>query len=317
MKLEVEALTPTIGAEVHGVDLTQPLEPGVVAQLRQLLLDHLVLFFRDQDLTIDDHLRFARYFGEVDLPPFRSAGADRPELTVLDQMAPKGQGADSWHADYTHRPEPPMGSILRAVQLPADGGGDTCFASMYAAYDDLSPALRGFLDGLHAVNTLQMMAERARERTPDVRLSDDATGGYPSFVHPVVRVHPETGRKLLNVNANWTRSIVELSETESRALLDLLLEHLRSPDYQCRFRWRPHSVAFWDNRAVQHFAVADYRQRRVMHRITISGDRPYGVDGPAQGHTEQPTGRQPVGAGAGTGGTGSTGSTSSTGGAGA
>jgi taurine dioxygenase len=299
-KLEVSALTPTIGAEVRGVDLTRPLDDQVVAGIRRALLDHLVLFFRDQDLTVDDHLRFARYFGGIDLPPFRSAGADRPELTVLDQTAPKGQGADSWHADYTHRPEPPMASILRAVELPPDGGGDTCFASMYAAYDDLSPALRDFLDGLHAVNTLQMMAERARERTPNVSLADDSAGGYPSFVHPVVRIHPETGRKLLNVNANWTKNIVELSDTESRALLDLLLHHLKSPDYQCRFRWQPNSIAFWDNRAVQHFAIADYHQRRIMHRITITGDRPYGVDGPHDERHEHD--RQPVAAGAGTGG---------------
>jgi taurine dioxygenase len=281
-RIEIEPLTPTIGAEVRGLDLRRPLPPETVAGVRRALLDHLVLFFRDQPLTVDEHVRFAGYFGEIDLPPFRSPGADRPELTILDQTEPKGQGADSWHADYTHRAEPPMGSILRAVQLPADGGGDTCFASMYAAYDDLSAALRDFVDGLHAVNTLQMMAERARERTPEVSLADatdgaeGAAGGYPSFVHPVVRVHPETGRRLLNVNANWTSRIVELSETESRAVLDLLLQHLRSPDYQCRFRWRPHSVAFWDNRAVQHFAVADYGQRRVMHRITLAGDRPRG-----------------------------------------
>lgn len=274
--MEIEPLTPTIGAEVRGLDLRRPLPAETVAAVRRALLDHLVLFFRGQLLTIDEHLRFARYFGEVDLPPFRSPGADRPELTVLDQTEPKGEGADSWHADYTHRPEPPMASILRAVELPPDGGGDTCFASMYAAYDDLSPAMQALVDGLHAVNTLQMMAERARERTPGVSLVDDAAGGYPSFVHPVVRVHPETGRKLLNVNANWTSRITELTERESRAVLDLLLDHLTSPDYQCRFRWRPHSVAFWDNRAVQHFAVADYRQRRVMHRITLAGDRPYG-----------------------------------------
>jgi taurine dioxygenase len=276
--IEIEPLTPTIGAEVRGLDLRRALPPETVAAVRRALLDHLVLFFRDQPLTIDEHVRFAGYFGEIDRPPFRSPGADRPELTILDQTDPKGQGADSWHADYTHRAEPPMGSILRAVELPADGGGDTCFASMYAAYDDLSPALRGFVDGLHAVNTLQMMAERARERTPEVSLTDDATGGYPSFVHPVVRVHPETGRKLLNVNANWTSRITELTDTESRALLDLLLHHLRSPDYQCRFRWQPHSIAFWDNRAVQHFAVADYHQRRVMHRITLAGDRPRGTE---------------------------------------
>jgi len=276
--LLVEPLTPTIGAEVRGVDLREPLDDATVAAIRRALLDHLVLFFRDQPITVDDHMRFATYFGKVDMPPFLSAGAPRPEVTVLDQTEPKGQGADSWHADYTHRPEPPMGSILRAVQLPSTGG-DTCFSSMYAAYDDLSPAMQQFVDGLEANNTLELMAERAKVRTPEAKLGDASEGGYPSFVHPVVRVHPETGRKLLNVNANWTNRIVGLTEAESNAILQLLLQHVRSPDYQCRFRWTPDAIAFWDNRAVQHFAVADYGERRVMQRITIKGDRPYGVAG--------------------------------------
>ena len=276
--LVVEPLTPTIGAEVQGVDLGRPLAAETVAALRRALLDHLVLFFHDQELTDDDHLRFGRAFGEIDLPAYRTEGMDRPEILVIDMDAPKGQDTDSWHADATYRPEPPMGSILRAVRLPPDGGGDTCFASMYAAYDALSPALRGLVDGLHAVHTMALVAERTRDNAA-VRPNEDVAGGYPSFVHPVVRVHPETGRKLLNVNANWTSRIAELGEAESRAVLDLLLHHLRSPDHQCRFRWRPGSIAFWDNRAVQHFAVADYRQRRVMRRVTLAGDRPRGPDG--------------------------------------
>lgn len=272
--LEVDPLTPSIGAEVRGVDLAAPLDDATVIALRAALLDHLVLFFRDQPMTVDQHLALARRFGEVDMPPFRSAGTTPPEVTVLDQQAPRGEGADSWHADYTHRPRPPMGSILRAVRLPS-AGGDTCFASMYAAYDALSPAIQAFVDGLTAVNTLAMMAERSR-RVSNVVLAERVDGGYPSSVHPVVRVHPETGRKLLNVNANWTSEIVELSESESRALLDLLFAHVRTPDFQCRFRWRTDSVAFWDNRAVQHLAVADYVERRVMHRVTVQGDVPFG-----------------------------------------
>jgi taurine dioxygenase len=272
--LSVDPLTPSIGAEVRGVDLTAPLDDETVGAVRSALLQHLVLFFHDQPMTVDQHLALARRFGEIDIPPFRSAGDTPPEVTVLDQRSPKGEGADSWHADYTHRPCPPMGSILRAVQLPT-AGGDTCFASMYAAFDDLSSAMQRFLEGLTAVNTLAMMAERSR-RVSNVVLAEASDGGYPSSVHPVVRVHPDTGRKLLNVNANWTSEIVELGETESRAVLDLLFAHLRSPDYQCRFRWRTDSVAFWDNRAVQHFAVADYVERRVMHRVTVQGDRPVG-----------------------------------------
>ena len=271
----VEPLTPTIGAEVAGIDLRRSLDDRTVAFLRAALLEHLVLFFRDQELTVDEHIRFGRHFGELDLPPFVHEGNDRPELTVLDQTTPKGEGADSWHADNTYKAEPPMASILRAVILPS-AGGDTCFASMYAAYDDLTPAMQQFLDGLHAVNTLAIMAERTKGN-PKARPRESANGEWPSSIHPVVRVHPETGRKLLNVNGNWTSRIVELSEKESSAVLGMLLSHVQSPDFQCRFHWRPNSVAFWDNRAVQHFAVADYHERRMMQRITIVGDRPYGV----------------------------------------
>jgi taurine dioxygenase len=273
--LTFQELTPTIGAEVHGVDLRQPLDEETVAELRAGLLEHLVLFFRDQDITVEDHRRFAAYFGEIDTPPFRSIGADDPDLTILDMSAPKGLGADVWHADFTHRPEPPMGSVLRAVELPGSGG-DTCFASMYAAYDALSAPMREFLDGLTAVHTLAITAERAKRTGPPVVLAEDSSGGYPSFVHPVVRVHPETGRKMLNVNANWTASIEGLSDAESAVLLPFLLQHVRSPEFQCRFRWERNSIAFWDNRAVQHYAVADYTERRLMQRFTIKGDRPFG-----------------------------------------
>jgi taurine dioxygenase len=274
----IEPMTPTIGAEVAGIDLRRPLDDDAVAFLRAALLEHQVLFFRDQDLTVDEQIAFGQCFGELDIPPFRHDGVERPELTVLDQTNPKGEGADSWHADYTYRAEPPMASILKAVQLPPLGG-DTCFASMTAAYDALSPAMRAFLDTLHAENTLAIMGERLRDH-PTAKLRRPPDGEWPYSIHPVVRVHPETGRKLLNVNANWTSRIVDLSRAESDALLALLFEHLKSPDFQCRFRWQPNSVAFWDNRAVQHFAVADYTNRRVMQRITVVGDRPYGVEGP-------------------------------------
>jgi taurine dioxygenase len=273
--LSFQELTPTIGAEVHGLDLRQPLDDRTVAELRAGLLEHLVLFFRDQDISVEDHRRFAASFGEIDTPPFRSLGTDDPDLTVLDMSAPKGLGADVWHADFTHRPEPPMGSVLRAVELPRSGG-DTCFASMYAAYDALSAPMRRFLDGLSAVHTLAITAERAKRTGPPVVLAEDSAGGYPSFVHPVVRVHPETGRKMLNVNANWTASIEGLSDAESSCLLQFLLQHVRSPEFQCRFRWEPNSIAFWDNRSVQHYAVADYTERRLMQRFTIKGDRPFG-----------------------------------------
>ncbi len=271
--ITVDVLTAAIGAEVRGVDLSQPLDGATVQVVRQALLDHMVLFFRDQSMTTDDHIRFAGYFGKIDLPLFRTTSSPRPEIIVLDQVAPKGQGADSWHADNTYMQNPPMGSILRAVVLPPVGG-DTCFASMYAAYDALSPSLRSILDGLGAVHSLEQMVERTKH-VANASLRD-SLDQWPPVVHPVVRVHPETGRKLLNVNANWTVSIDGFSEPESTALLGFLLGHLKNPEFQCRFHWSPGAVAFWDNRVVQHYAVADYTSRRVMERVTITGDKPVG-----------------------------------------
>jgi taurine dioxygenase len=271
--------TPTIGAEIEGVDLAGDLDGDTVAWLRQALLDHLVLFFRDQALTPDSHLRLARAFGDIELPAFRTADMERPEILVLATDAPKGQGTDRWHADATQREAPPMGSILRAVQLP-ESGGDTCFASMYAAYESLSAPMQAFVDGLTAVHTDAMIAAWTAERAG---VTVDRETGAAESVHPIVRVHPETGRKLLNVNGNWTSRVVELTEAESRTLLDLLFAAVRSPDIQCRFRWTPNAVAFWDNRAVQHYAVADYSQPRVMQRITIAGDRPVGPGTAASG----------------------------------
>jgi taurine dioxygenase len=276
-RFSIVPLTPTIGAEIRGVDLRSALDAGTIKDIRAALLEHLVLAFRDQSISDDEHYRFAGYFGEIDTPPFISAVHEgHPELTVLDFTAPRGLGADVWHADFTHRPEPPMGSILRAMTLPSSGGGDTCFVNMYAVYEGISAPLRGFLDGLSAVNTLAITAERAVKKGRARPIADGTADGYPFSVHPVVRVHPETGRKALYVNANWTSAIDGLSEAESSLLLNYLFTLSSSPEYQCRIRWEPGTVVFWDNRSVQHYAVADYSSRRVMYRYTIKGDRPYG-----------------------------------------
>jgi len=271
--ITAEPLTSAIGATIGGVDLSSDLDDTTIAALRQALLDHLVLFFRDQALTEEAHIRFAERFGPISVPAFRTDSTERPEIIVLDQLAPKGEGADSWHADNTYMTEPPMASILRAVSLPSLGG-DTCFANMYAAYDALSPAMQDFLDGLSATHSIMVMVERTKHLgNAGLRSAADE---WPPVSHPVVRVHPETGRKLLNVNANWTVAIDQLTRTESDALLAFLFAHLRSPDLPCRFRWSEGSVAFWDNRVVQHYAVPDYIERRVMQRVTVAGDRPVG-----------------------------------------
>lgn len=273
-RLEIEPLTAEIGAEVHGIDLREPLDDATIAELRTALDRHLVLFFRDQHITPTQHLAFAQRFGPISVAPFGPKHPDHPEITVLDQTTPKGEGADSWHADNTFMPEPPMGSILRAVQLP-DVGGDTCFASGYAAYESLSPAMQQFLDDKRAVHDISRMLRKAIANGQATEPFEQMQRMWPPFSHPVVRTNPVTGRKCLFVNGNWTARIEGLTERENDALLPMLIEHIRSPELQCRFRWREGSIAFWDNRWVQHYAVPDYSgQRRVMHRVTIEGDRP-------------------------------------------
>jgi taurine dioxygenase len=268
--IRVKPLTAAIGAEISGVRLADELDDDTIAEIRQALLDHRVIFFRDQPLTDEQHLAFALRFGPMSVPPLATKYQDRPTVTVLDQVSPRGEGADEWHSDNTFMPNPPMGSILRAVQLPAVGG-DTCFANMYAAYEALSPTLRAFVDGLRAVHDITKPMRKAIAAGHTQLDLTDMQERWPPIEHPVVVTHPETGRKALFVNRNSTTHLVGLSERENDVLLPFLLDHVRSPEFQCRFHWEPDSVAFWDNRCVQHYAVADYTERRVMHRVTIDG----------------------------------------------
>jgi taurine dioxygenase len=268
--LELKPLTPAIGAEVSGVDLAEPLGDETIAEIRQALLDHLVIFLRSQDITDEQHLDFALRFGPLSVPPLATKYQEQPTVTVLDQVSPKGEGADEWHSDNTFMPQPPMGSILRAVQLPAVGG-DTCFSNMYAAYEALSPAMRSLVDGLRAVHDITKPMRKALAAGHTTLDLSEMQQRWPPIEHPVVVTHPETGRRGLFVNRNSTTHIVGLSERENDALLPFLLDHVRSPEFQCRFHWKVGSMAFWDNRCVQHYAVADYTERRIMHRVTVDG----------------------------------------------
>jgi taurine dioxygenase len=266
--ITVTPVTAAIGAEVSGVDLGDDLDDATVAHIRKALLDHLVLFFRGQELDDDAHLRFALRFGPLSISPLATKYQDSPAVTVLDQVAPKGEGADEWHSDNTFMPNPPLGSILRCVQLP-ETGGDTCFASMYAAYESLSPVMRQMVDGLtavHDVSKVMRKAIAAGHTNLDMPAMQEK---FPPIEHPVARAHEETGRKALFVNRNCTTHIVGLSERENEVLLPFLLDHVRSAEFQCRLHWEPGTVAFWDNRSVQHYAVADYTERRIMRRVTI------------------------------------------------
>ncbi len=269
-KLSIRPLTPTIGAEIEGIDLSAPLDADAVADIRQALLDHLVLFFRDQLMTPEQQFRFSEYFAPVMIPTIDTISTAQPGVTVIDQIAPKGEYTDRWHTDHTFVEETPLGAVLRAVELPASGG-DTCFASMYAAYDALSPDMQRFLENLDAVHSTEMMS-RALAHLENVETRQERQA-----IHPIVRVHPETGRKLLFVCGNFTTRIVGLSDAESDALLGMLFQHIKDPAFQCRFHWEVNSVAFWDNRCTQHCAIPDYTERRLMQRTMILGDRPFGT----------------------------------------
>ena len=268
--LDIVPLTTVVGAEISGVDLRDTLDEDTVAGIRQALLDHLVIFFREQPLTDDQHLAFAQRFGPLSIPPLATKYQESPTVTVLDQVSPKGEGADEWHSDNTFMARPPLGSILRAVTLPSVGG-DTCFASMYAAYEALSPPVRDLVDGLRAVHDITRPLQRAIAAGHTTLDLAEMQKRWPPVEHPVVVTHPETGRRALFVNRNSTTHLVGVTERENATLLPFLLDHSRSPEFQCRFHWEPNSVAFWDNRSVQHYAVADYTERRLMHRVTIDG----------------------------------------------
>ena len=270
-KLSIHPLTPTIGAEIEGVDLSSPLDGDQVAEIRKALLDHLVLFFRNQDPTPEQQLRFSEYFGPVMIPTIDTTSSSLPGVTFIDQSAPKGLYTDRWHTDHTFVEETPFGAVLRALELPSSGG-DTCFASMYAAYDALSPTMQKFLEPLTAVHSTEIVTRGL------AHIESVTTHQHRETTHPVVRVHPETGRKLLFVCGNFTTRIVELSDAESAGLLSVLFEHIKDAAFQCRFQWSVDSVAFWDNRCTQHLAIPDYNERRRMQRTMIVGDRPFGVE---------------------------------------
>ena len=274
--LDLVPLTATIGAEIRGVDLaTAPDDAEVMTRIERALHDHLVIFFREQRLTPDQQIRFAGWFGPFEHHAFAKPHPDHPEMTVLDQITPETDGANSWHSDSSFMEQPALGSVLAAVQLPPLGG-DTCWASMYAAFDALSPRMQTMLDGLTALHDIVMPLENAIAGGHSV--SGDLAEirrAWPPMEHPVVRHHPVTGRRALYVNSNFTTRILGIAKAESDVVLPFLLQHVQRPDFQVRFRWAPGSVAFWDNRVTQHFAVPDYTgHRRIMHRVTLTGERP-------------------------------------------
>lgn len=268
--IEIRPLGPAVGAEIHNVDLTQPLTDGQVGAIRVAWLEHQVIFFRDQDLTLEQHKAFGARFGKLHIHPNVPGHPEHPEVLVIhaDENSKRVAG-HGWHTDVSCDPEPPSGSILRLTQTPANGGGDTLFASMYRAYDALSDLWKDFLSGLTAEHESAHVHGKYRARS----LAED--GAFVRSEHPVVRTHPETGRKALYVNSAFTTRIRGMRQNESRATLEFLYRHMEHIDFQCRFQWRPHSIAMWDNRCVQHHAAWDYYPEvRHGYRVTLCGDKP-------------------------------------------
>jgi alpha-ketoglutarate-dependent taurine dioxygenase len=288
-RLEIRPVTSVIGAEIDGLDLRRPLDAETVTAVSEALTTWKVLFFRDQAITFDDQINFARHFGELTpAHPVHTGDTERPEVFVVDTRSVRSQfghdgeherfspprlTATAWHTDITFVANPALASILHGAVIPPFGG-DTMWTNLVAAYEDLSAPIRHLVDGLQAVHKWH-------------RYDRDLKDGYdpanpPAAVHPVVRVHPVTGERALFVNPLFTRYIVGLSDRENRMLLDLLFDQIARPEFTVRFRWETNSVAFWDNRATAHLGPVDLASsdfdRRVA-RVTLAGDLPVGPDG--------------------------------------
>ncbi len=267
---QVRPVTPVIGAEVVGLDLDD-VSDSDFRLIHDALMDHCVIFFRDQDISIESQKALGARFGELVAHPNDPGVDGHPEVMPIHADGSSRRVAgEQWHSDVSCDPLPPMGSMLRLHTVP-ETGGDTLFANMYAAYEALSDRMRAFLDGLTAVHD----GGPYYRETNRLIGRDDGGRSYPSAEHPVVRTHPVTGRKALFVNQMFTQYIVGLPAAESRGILALLYEHVTRPDFQCRFRWRKNSVAFWDNRCAQHHAIWDYwPATRSGYRVTIRGEAP-------------------------------------------
>ncbi|MBI1340144.1 taurine dioxygenase [bacterium] len=274
----VRPLSPVIGAEIIGVDLSKPMSNEVFDAVHRAFLKHHVIFFRDQILTPDDQIALGRRFGSLNIHPYVRGMSSHPEiLEIIKEPSDRINFGGGWHSDMSFLETPVLGSMLYAVEVP-DVGGDTLFANQHAAYDSLSDGLKSALGGLKAIHSaaeeygLKGPSAQKRASMESEVVGDDV----PEYEHPVVRTHPETGRKGLYVNPAFTLRFAGWSRAESRPLLNHLFEVSKREAFTCRFRWSPGALAFWDNRCVWHYALNDYHgERRHMRRVTINGDRPH------------------------------------------
>ncbi|MEH6607927.1 MAG: TauD/TfdA family dioxygenase [Halioglobus sp.] len=268
-QLRIEPLTPAIGAEIFGVDLGL-VTPALIETVRTALLEHKVVFFREQNITREQHIDFARHFGQLEIHPATPKDQQNPEVFRIAH-GPQSRGAENmWHSDVTWREQPSLGSVLRAIEIPRTGG-DTLFANMALAYDLLPDVTKDQIQNLVAVHDIARVFAKRLNKKPE-----ELHEQYPMMEHPVVRTHPETRQRVVYVNAAFTSHIKGMEAGESKLLLDKLFKSAWNPEVQCRFRWQAGSIAFWDNRASQHFAASDYFPSvRAMERVTIAGDKPY------------------------------------------
>ncbi len=278
--IETTRIAGAMGAEISGVDLSRDLPDAVIDEIRAALLDNLVVFFRNQSLTPHQQLAFARRWGDIHLHPFMAGMPDCPEvLEIRKTPSDKRNFGGTWHTDQMFSPRPAMGTMLYAVQVPSVGG-DTLFSNQYLAYDALSPGMKKMLSGLRGVcvgdkkrGGVSRMAYNAA--TIAMKTVEPPKDVQTTSLHPLVRTHPETGRKSLYVG-NHVHLIEDMTEEESAPLIRYLREHSVRPEFTCRFRWQNGSLAFWDNRCTQHNAINDYpAETRVMHRVTVQGDMPF------------------------------------------
>ena len=274
MALEITPLTPAVGAEIGGVDLGEPLDSSIIEKIYKALVEHLVIFFRNQKLTPQAQVRFSAQFGTLDRPhPVYPPVEGFAEIVKLENDGEHPADTNEWHTDLTFRQNPPFAAVLRAVDVPTIGG-DTLWASMHAAYQALPAAVKQQIEPLYAVHDMGSFRNSALGRDNDVEALNHTLAEAGSAVHKVVKHHPVTGRPILYVNQSFTRHIVGMSTGDSDRLLHYLYSSANQPEFQVRFRWHNGAVAMWDNRASQHYAVADYAPAyRCMHRVTVLDDK--------------------------------------------
>jgi taurine dioxygenase len=279
--ITVSPIAGALGAEIGNVDLSKPLDDAVIGEIRHAFLDNLVIFFRDQDITPEQHKTFARHFGDLHINSFFPTveGHEDVQLLIKEPDDTRPNVGGRWHSDVTYTSKPALGSMLYAKEVPAYGG-DTMFANMYLAYETLSDGMKELLRGLDAFHTA---AENFSQRAAEAELGPVGSKGFvysadveQDAVHPAIRTHPETGRDALYINFVFTKYFVGMTREESAPILKFLCDHLSRPEFTCRFKWEKGSLAFWDNRCAQHFAINDYLgQRRHMNRVTVQGDAPF------------------------------------------